>query len=350
MYDFTQYDLIIDARSPREYQEDHIPRAVNLPIVNNEEYEEVGIMHKTDPHRAYQIGAVYSLQNIARYFPEYIYPLDKSAKILVYCFRGGKRSTAWFDPLKTIGYRVEKLTGGWKAYRRWVVAQLEFVSARCRFNVLCGPTNCGKTRLLTALKDVGAQVIDLEEIAKHRGSVIGALPGVSQPSQKFFESQLLDQLLNFDFSKPIWLESESQKIGIRQIPMSFFEAMHRGVCFQIDTPMTERIRVCREDYQHFEQDPVWFLDRLQHLRPLVGGKEFDEWKALADTKKMPELFCRLMETHYDPAYGRSIPKHYPQITYAKKINLPSVDIGSLQLIAGDLHFGRDVENGVKILP
>ena len=188
------YDLVIDARSPREYAEDHVPGSVNLPVVDNDEYAEVGTMHRADTHRAYLIGVSYALKNMSQAIDHLVARYPKGARMLVYCFRGGKRSKLWFDALSTIGYKVERLPGGWKAYRAWVREQLQSMPAKYHYHVLCGATGVGKTRLLDALSAVGAQVLDLEGLAQHRGSLIGALPGIAQPTQKWFDSLLLDKL------------------------------------------------------------------------------------------------------------------------------------------------------------
>jgi len=328
-----EYVLVIDARSQREYVEDHLPCAVNLPVVDNEEYAEVGTTHRTDKHRAYTIGVSYALKNISRSIDELVAKYPKDARMLVYCFRGGKRSKLWFDALSTIGFRVDRLPGGWKAYRAWVRSQLESLPGKYRYNVLCGPTGCGKTRLLAALDSVGAQVLDLEGIAQHRGSLIGDIPGMPQPSQKWFDSLLVEKLRRLDPARPVWIESESKKIGAIQLPDSLLTAMHAGRAFNISAPMPERVRLWREDYSHFERDLDALLARLTFLRPLVGGAEFDRWEALAREKRAPELFERLMEAHYDPAYARSIGKNYPQIGQAMRLNLDRLDRQSLLEVA-----------------
>jgi tRNA 2-selenouridine synthase len=333
---FAHYGLMIDARSPREFDEDHIPGAINLPVVGNEEFAEVGTTHKADRHRAYVIGVAHSLRNMAQAIDRVLAPLPRETKILVYCFRGGKRSKLWFDNLQTIGFRVDKLQGGWRAYRRWVNTELASLPPQFRYNVLSGPTGCGKTRLLKGLRAAGAQVLDLEDIARHRGSLIGAIPGVAQPTQKLFEGHLLRQLLEFDRSKPIWVEAESKKIGNIQIPPALFSAMHAGKVFRMDAPMEERVKLWREDYKHFEQDPLGLLERLQYLRPLVGGGEFAEWGRLAADQRMAELFERLMRSHYDPAYDRATNRHYPAIAGADAIFTASLAPAALQRIAVDL--------------
>jgi tRNA 2-selenouridine synthase len=336
MYDFKTYDLIIDARSPREYDEDHIPGAINLPVVNNEEFAEVGTLHRTDPLAAYQLGARYSLLNIARHIETHISKYEGKSRILVYCFRGGKRSKVWQDVLETIGYRVERVKGGWKAYRRWVNEQLVSVPGNYRYIVLAGPTGCGKTRLLGALEQNGAQVLDLEGLATHRGSIIGAVPGKAQPTQKLFDSRLLERLSEFDPARPVWLESESKKIGQVQLPDALLTGMRQGFTVAIDAPMAQRVQLLREDYRHFEEDPMAMIERLAYLRSLIGGEEFEAWQALAENRQVPELFERLMRHHYDPTYRRSILRNYPAIDASPKIVLEDLSAGGLLPVAREM--------------
>ena len=337
------YALVVDARSQREYVEDHIPGAVNLPVVGNDEYAEVGAAHRGDPHRAYVIGVSYALRNISQAIDELVSQYPKEARMLVYCFRGGKRSKLWFDALSTIGYRVDRLPGGWKAYRAWVRNELAQAPAKFRYHVLCGPTGCGKTRLLSALEAVGAQVLDLEDLARHRGSLIGYIPGVAQPSQKWFDSSLLDKMRRFDTSKPVWVEAESKKIGALEIPPALLESMHAGHLFGVSAPMEARVQLWMEDYSHFEREPEALIERLQHLRPLIGGEEFARWKVLAEERRVADLFQRLMETHYDPAYARSLGKNYPQFEQSFKIDLPYLDRSDLLDVARKLHVESLIE-------
>ena len=333
MQAFSAYDLIIDARSQREYEEDHIPGAVNMPVVNNEEYAEVGTLHRTDKVGAYRIGVRYSLLNIAKHIAEDLPMYSVQSRVLVYCFRGGKRSKLWTDALETIGYKVDKLKGGWKGYRRWVNDQLAHIPTLYRYNVLSGSTGCGKTRLLYALRDAGAQVLDLEDIASHRGSVLGAIPGTSQPSQKYFDSLLLRQLTTYDPTRPIWVEAESKKIGNVQLPNALLETMRQGRTLQVDADMAQRVLLWRQDYRHFEDDPQDMLKRLLFLRPLVGGEEFAAWEELAKLQQMPELFERLMRNHYDPAYRRSILRNYPEIDASPSISLHDLSPAGLRSVA-----------------
>lgn len=341
MQDFSKYDLVIDARSPREYEEDHIPGAVNLPVVNNDEYAEVGTRHRTDKMGAYRIGVEYSLANIARHIKENLTAYGEQSRILVYCFRGGKRSKLWVDALETIGFNVTKLQGGWKAYRRDVNEQLAHVPTLYKYNVLSGSTGCGKTRLLYALEQAGEQVLDLEGVAAHRGSVLGMIPGVLQPSQKFFDSILLKKLASFDPARPIWVEAESKKIGNVQLPDALLETMRSGRTYKVTADMGQRVLLWREDYRHFEQDPMGMLKCLYFLRPLVGGEEFSAWEQLAKDGQMPALFERLMRKHYDPAYRRSVLRNYPDIDRSPEIFLDDLSPAALLTVANSLKASSD---------
>jgi tRNA 2-selenouridine synthase len=336
MQDFTKYNLVIDARSPREYEEDHIPGAVNLPVVDNDEYAQVGTLHRSNKMAAYRIGVQYSLANIARHIRDDLAGYDAHTRVLVYCFRGGKRSKLWVDALETIGFQVDKLQGGWKSYRRAVNEQLAQLPRTYQYKVLSGPTGCGKTRLLYALRRVGEQVLDLEAVARHRGSVLGGVPGVRQPSQKYFDSLLLKELASFDPARPVWVEAESKKIGNVQLPDALLETMRKGRTFQVNAEMGQRVLLWREDYRHFEEDPMDMLECLRFLRPLIGGEEFAVWEQLASERRMPELFERLMRNHYDPAYRRSVLRNYPDIDSSPEVFLDDLSPSGLLAVAHSL--------------
>ena len=338
--EFAAYDLVIDARSPREFAVDHVPGAKNLPVVNDEQYARVGTIHKTDTHAAYLIGVQWSLANIAQHIASEIVHFRKGSHFLVYCFRGGKRSKLWADNLRTIGFKVDVLPGGWKQYRRWVQASLEAIAPTFTLRVLSGSTGSGKTRLLHALAKAGEQVLDLEAIALHRGSLIGAVPGTPQPAQKGFDSALLNVLRGFDPARPVWLEAESKKIGNVQIPAALYESMHKTTPIKVVAPMAERVRLWREDYRHFVEDPVAMVETLSPLKPLIGQQELTLWRDLAQAGQVDELFQRVMEQHYDPCYARSQKKYYKTADEAPVLELRSLSADSLAVVAAELAGGR----------
>ncbi len=307
---FGDYALVIDARSPHEYAEDHLPGAINLPVVDDAQFAEVGIQHKTDPHAAYLIGAQYSFRNLSEHTQALISRFGPDDRFLVYCFRGGKRSALWASNLRLIGFTVDVIPGGWKRYRNWVRETLAVLPPQFDYRVLCGPTNCGKTRLLQEMGRQGAQVLDLETLASHKGSLLGDLPGQPQPTQKTFDSLVLDALRRFDPARPVWVEAESKKVGRLQVPEALTAAMRRAPTVHLAVPMAERVRLCREDYAHFAADPASMVAKLVPLKPLVGGEELAHWQALAAQGRADELFERLMTVHYDPCYARSTTREF----------------------------------------
>lgn len=336
MPDFARYALVIDARSEHEYAEDHVPGAINLPVVDDSQYAVVGTMHKDDTHRAYLIGVEHSLRNMADHIAGVISTLSRDDRILVYCFRGGKRSRLWADTLRIIGFRADIVPGGWKAYRRWVRAELERLPATLSFRVLLGATGAGKTRLLGALRAVGAQVLDLEALAHHRGSLIGDLPGDRQPTQKYFDSLLHDVLRSFDPSRPVWVEAESKRIGAVQLPDALYEAIHRATGWRVETSMPERVRLWREDYGHWVEAPEVMVEKLAPLKPLIGGEELELWRELARDRRVDELFERVMVHHYDPAYSRTSRRHWPDHDAMPVVRLESVSPAHLRELAREL--------------
>ena len=322
--DFASYSLVIDARSPHEYAEDHIPGAVNLPVVDDGEFAEVGIKHRTDKHAAYLVGVEYSLRNIADQIKPLISRYTPCDRFLVYCFRGGKRSRLWADNLRTIGFEVDVLAGGWKSYRRWVRAGLDTLPRSLTYRVVCGPTGSGKTRLLYELRRQGQQVLDLEALAHHRGSLLGDLPGDPQPTQKLFDSALLAEMRRFDAGQVVWVEAESKKIGNLQLPESLYETMHGSSVVNIDAPMSERVKLWREDYPHFALDPQGMVRKLEPLKPLVGKETLARWMALAVQGRVDELFEGVMAQHYDPCYRHSTRRSYGQRLEAACLELESL--------------------------
>ena len=206
-----EFDEIIDVRSPAEFAEDHIPGAISCPVLDDAQRVCIGTLYKQSPFEAKKAGAVLIARNIARHLEDHWQQRPKSWHPLIYCWRGGQRSGAMTHILRQIGFAAERLDGGYKSYRQHVLQQLPTLPAKLSFRVLCGLTGSGKSRLLIALEQAGAQVLDLEKIARHRGSVLGDLPDEAQPSQKSFDSQLLARLASFDSAIPVYVESESKK-------------------------------------------------------------------------------------------------------------------------------------------
>ena len=303
---------IIDARSPDEFAEDHIPGAINLPVLDNAERARVGTLYKqVSSFEAKKVGAALVSRNIAAHLDAWFADKPKSYRPLVYCWRGGSRSGALTHVLQKIGFAAEQLDGGYKAYRRHVVSELDRLPALFRFRVVCGPTGSGKSRLLHALAEAGAQVLDLEGLAAHRGSLLGALPGQTQPSQKSFESAVWSSLSHFDTGETVFVESESKKIGALRVPEALILAMRASPCVRLDVPLDARVSLLSEDYAHFLVDPETLNQQLGHLAGLRGGETVAAWQALAARSAWSELVADLLTQHYDPAYFKSLSHNYP---------------------------------------
>ncbi|AJY14335.1 tRNA 2-selenouridine(34) synthase MnmH [Burkholderia dolosa] len=325
----AEFDEIIDVRTPLEFAEDHIPGALNAPVLSNDERVLVGTMYRqVSPYEATRVGAAIVARNIARHLDTTFADRPRNWRPLIYCWRGGKRSgsmTTWFN---LIGWQARQLDGGYKAYRRSVCATLDTLPTRFRYIALVGHTGCGKTRLLNALRDVGAQTLDLEALACHRGSLLGALPGVPQPTQKAFDSRLVEALGRFDPAWPVFVESESRKIGLVQLPLALLDAFHAGPWVQVEAARDERIAFLLDDYAHLFDEPVAFKAQLERLIGLHSRDEVARWSAMIDAGERAELFGLLIDKHYDPAYARTYRAAYGNpnraLTFAFRPNAADV--------------------------
>lgn len=315
--EIDRFDAIVDVRTPLEFAEDHIPGAINAPVLSNEERVIVGTMYKqVSPFAATRYGAGLVAKNIARHLETTFADKPQGWRPLIYCWRGGKRSgsmTTWFN---LIGWKARQLENGYKAYRHQVLARLAEYPARYSYRVIAGLTGSGKTRLLQALAQCGAQVLDLEALARHRGSLLGALPDTPQPTQKGFDSLLLQALTAFDPAVPVFVEAESKKIGDVQLPGALMQSLARAECIRIEASLDDRIEFLCEDYAALFEAPSAFKERLACLTPLVGKKTMERWHGLVDSGAKATLFRELIEQHYDPAYRRSSHGLYPGLAQA----------------------------------
>jgi tRNA 2-selenouridine synthase len=331
------FDEVIDTRSPAEFALDHVPGAVNCPVLDDAERASVGTLYKqVSPFDAKKAGAALVSKNIARHIESRFRDRGREWRPLVYCWRGGKRSGAMAHVLREIGWQAATLDGGYRAYRREVVRQLEDLPGRLRFEVICGATGSGKSRLLEALAARGAQVLDLEGIARHRGSVLGDLPGDPQPSQKMFDSLVWDRLRRFDPSKPVVVEAESKKIGQLQVPDALLERMRASPCIRVEVPVAERVRFLIDEYRHFLEDPAELKAKLGCLRNLYGKEVLERWMSQVDAGDWDTLVTDLLVTHYDPAYRRSTLKNFPRLSEARVPELAELSPEEFERAAGEI--------------
>jgi len=305
------FDAILDARSPSEFAEDHLPGAINVPVLGDDERALVGLIYKQrSAFEAKRAGASLVLHNIARIMERLLTAKPRNWKPLVYCWRGGGRSGSLTHVLRQVGWDAVRLDGGYKAFRKQVAADLESLPARFEFRVICGATGSGKSRLLESLTEAGAQVLDLEVLAAHRGSVLGDLPDNPQPSQKAFETALWTALSDFDPKRPVFVESESKKVGNLRVPDALIARMRDSECVRLEAGSAERVALLREDYAHFESRPDALAQKLECLAPLHGAERISQWKSLLEAGDWDALVHDLLESHYDPAYRKSLFRNY----------------------------------------
>ena len=312
----AEFDEIIDVRSPGEFAEDHVPDAVSCPVLDDEERARVGTLYKQQsPFAAKKIGAALVARNISTHLERRFLERERTWRPLVYCWRGGKRSGAFTHVLRQIGWDACQLEGGYKAYRRHVVAELAELPRRYAWRVVCGATGSGKSRLLAALAAQGAQVLDLEALAAHKGSVLGELPQEPQPSQKWFDSRLCASLERLDPDRPVFVEAESRRIGHLQLPDDLLATMRASPCLRIEASTDARVRFLLDDYEYFLGDPAQLKAKIDCLHGLQSGETLAHWHALIDRGNWPTLVRELLDQHYDVLYNRSQGRnyaHYPE--------------------------------------
>lgn len=337
-----RFDAIVDARSPAEHALDHLPGALNWPSLDDEQRRIVGTCYKqVSAFEARKLGAAMVARNIAAHVEREVMDKPKDWEPLLYCWRGGQRSGALALVLGQIGFRVNLLEGGYKAWRRQVVQDLETLPARHAWRVLCGRTGSGKSRLLQTLKAQGAQVLDLEALAEHRGSVLGLLPGRPQPSQKQFETRIWQTLRGFDPGRVVYVESESRKIGQLQVPQGLIECIRAAHCLQVDLALPERIALLMEDYDFFVRDVDALCRQLDHLAALRGRATVDGWKQAAREGRMAEMVEALLVQHYDPNYEASTQRNFVRHAQARRLVPASSSREAFMALARELIGGGD---------
>ncbi len=299
------FDTVIDVRSPSEYAEDHLPGAINLPALSDEERARVGTIYKQDsPFRARKLGAALVSRNVAAHLEGPLAAMEGGWRPLLYCWRGGQRSGSVATILREIGWRVEVVEGGYRSFRREVVRTLYDADLGARAVLIDGNTGTAKTDVLARLRETGAQVIDLEGLARHRGSLLGHVAG-GQPSQKMFETALAMEIAALDPARPVFIEAESSKVGDLIVPPSVWKAMVAADRIEVAAPLAARAEYLARAYADLTADPEALCATLATLRPMQGGERVAAWQSMAREGRFADLAAELCEVHYDPRYARS---------------------------------------------
>ena len=306
-HNLSEFTEIIDVRSPSEFNEDHLPGAVNLPVLSDEERAKVGTIYKDNPFEARRLGAALISANSAQHLENHLSDKDKTYSPLVYCWRGGMRSNSLAQILRSIGWRARLLDGGYKAFRKFVTDDTERILSdpALQLSVLAGQTGVAKTRLLHTLKNKGAQILDLEGLAKHRGSVLGLEPDTRQPNQKNFETRLWHNLTQLDPTLPVFTEAESNRIGALHCPPTLWKKLGEGEVIHIELPLSQRAAFLLDDYPHFTEDPKHLKSLLDRLVKLRGHERIRHWHELIDAGQWPEFVESVLRDHYDLVYRRA---------------------------------------------
>jgi tRNA 2-selenouridine synthase len=331
------FDAIIDARSEHEFALDHLPGAINWPTLNNQQRIEVGTTYKlVNAFEARKIGAAMAARNIAAHIESQVVDKPKDWRPLAYCWRGGKRSGSLALVLDQIGFRVTLLEGGYKSFRAAMLPEIDRLSLALSWRVVSGTTGSGKTRLLQALQMQGAQVLDLEALANHRSSVLGAVPGLAQPAQKNFDTLIWQALSQFDTSRPVFVESESKKVGNVSIPTCLMEVMRASPCIILQMAQEDRVALLMQDYDYFTKQPEAFCDRLDSLAQIRGKSVVESWKASVRQGNFAPVVAELLTEHYDPVYLASMQRNFKLYADASQVKAKNGSREAMLELASEL--------------
>jgi tRNA 2-selenouridine synthase len=320
------FDAIIDARSPAEFAQDHIPGAINCPVLDDEERHIVGTLYKQQgAFEARRVGGAMVAANLARHLREQFSDKPASWRPLVYCWRGGLRSGSMVTWLRLVGWDAQQLAGGYKPWRQHVIETIDRLAPGLPLHVVCGATGSAKTRVLQALRALGEQVLDLEGLACHKGSMLGALPGQPQPTQKGFETQLAMALEAFDLNRPVFVEAESRKIGRIALPNALVDRLRASPCIEIQASAQARLDFLLRDYAYLGDDGDALARQFEPLRVRHGAETVERWQAWAREKALAPLFSELASLHYDPLYEKSQALHFHHWSERRAVPAQALD-------------------------
>ena len=324
-----KFDTIIDVRSPLEFAEDHIVGAINCPVLSDLERQKVGTIYKKESSfKAKIIGSSLTAKNIAFHIENKFMEKKGSWQPLIYCWRGGQRSKAFSIVLSEVGWRTNQLKGGYKEYRNQVINFLDNIGPKLKITLISGKTGSAKTKILKSIENEGGQILDLEGLANHKGSLLGKIPDLIQPSQKFFESLIFNKIQNLNLKDKIYIEAESSKIGNIHIPKSIWKKMIKSPRIEISANVELRAKFLVSDYDYMCNDPTLINPIIKGLKNRLSKKLFDEWTNLIDKKKWFDLTKSFLENHYDPSYSSNTIKNDRKVI--KKITATSLNYSDIK--------------------
>ena len=327
-----KFDTIIDVRSPLEFAEDHIVGAINCPVLSDLERQKVGTIYKKESSfKAKIIGSSLTAKNIAFHIENKFMEKKGSWQPLIYCWRGGQRSKAFSLVLSEVGWRTNQLKGGYKEYRNQVINFLDNIGPKLKITLISGKTGSAKTKILKSIENEGGQILDLEGLANHKGSLLGKIPDLIQPSQKFFESLIFNKIQKLNLKDKIYIEAESSKIGNIHIPKSIWKKMIKSPRIEISANVELRAKFLVSDYDYMCNDPTLINPIIKGLKNRLSKKLFDEWTNLIDRKKWFDLTKSFLENHYDPSYSSNTIKNDRKVI--KKITATSLNNSDIKDIA-----------------
>lgn len=328
---------MVDARTPAEFALDHIPGAINCPVLSDEERVIVGTMYEVEgAFEARRVGAAMVAANLALHLRASFADQPRTWKPIVYCWRGGMRSGSMVQWLQLVGWDARQLSGGYKQWRKHVIGSIERLAPRMDMRVLSGPTGSAKTRILNALADAGAQTLDLEACANHKGSVLGGVPGSEQPSQKQFETRIAAILEAADPTRPLYVEAESRKIGRVAVPTPLLSRLRESPCIAIDADVAARVDYLLRDYAYLGDEPGRLEGQLGLLHELHSKETIARWQAWARGRALAPLFAELLELHYDPQYARSQHLHLQRLGDARRVQWERLNEAELAALCGKI--------------
>ena len=343
--DLARAETVIDARTPAEFALDHIPGAINCPVLTDAERVVVGTLYKQQgAFEARRVGGGMVAANLARHLATTMADRPASWKPVVYCWRGGLRSGSMVQWLRLVGWDARQLSGGYKHYRRHVIDTIDAIAPRLDLRVLCGPTGSAKTRVLQALAAIGQQTLDLEGCAEHKGSVLGNLPGIEQPTQKAFETRIATVLAALDLARPVYVEAESRRIGKLALPTPLLERMRASPCVELVASVDARLDYLLRDYAYLGDDAETLASRLASLHGLQSNETLTRWQRWAREHALAPLFRELMAEHYDPLYQRSQHGNFLRLRDATRIETDRLEPSDIAALA-DRIVGRTTTSG-----